>query len=309
MNTNKTFQFLFLALILLVISACGSASETAVPTQDTTIILTSLAETAQAGVLGTLTQIALSNPSDTPVPVFTETPMQTATLVPLPTSNKAMISVSKETNCRLGPDVVYERVGQLDPGVMAEVFALDPTKYYYFIQNPSKPGTYCWIWGFYVTRVNDFVGMPIYTPAYTPIPVNTSTPGLTTTPTVTGTIFPTVTGTITTPSSACTFVSQSPANNAKFKPSQLYVDLIWTVKNSSLTTWDNANVSYKFVSGTNLHSVTISNLPADIAPDTNSSLILDLNVPATSGTYTETWSLVKDSTTLCSITLSIVVAP
>lgn len=300
MNTNKTFIFLSLAFILLVSSACGPAPETAVPTQDTAIN-TIIAETAQAGVLGTLTQLALSRPSDTPTSAFTETPMQTGTLVPLPTSSKPMISVSKETNCRLGPDTVYERVGQLDPGIMAEVFGLDPSRYYYFIQNPSKPGTYCWIWGFYVTTVNDFVGVPIYTPAYTPLPVNTSTPGLTTTPTVTGTI--------TTPTAACTFVSQSPANNAKFKPGAPYIDLIWTVKNSSLTTWDNANVSYKFISGTNLHNVTISNLPADIAPDTNSTLILDLNVPATSGTYTETWSLVQDSTTLCSITLSIVVAP
>jgi hypothetical protein len=227
--------------------------------------------------------------------------MQTGTLIPLPTSNKPMISVSKETNCRLGPDTVYERVGQLDPGIMAEVFALDPTKYYYFIQNPSKPDTYCWIWGFYVTTVNDFVGVPIYTPAYTPIPVKTSTPGLTTTPTVTGTI--------TTPTAACTFVSQLPANNAKFKPEQLYVDLNWTVKNTSLATWDKANVSFKFISGTNLHNVSAYSLPANVDPDTNASLLLDLNVPATSGTYTETWSLIQGSTTLCSLTLSIVVAP
>ena len=300
MNTNKTFLFLSLAFTLLVISACGSAPETAAPTQDTAIN-TIIAETAQAGVLGTLTQIALSRPSDTPTPVFTETPMQNDTLVPLPTSNKPMISVSKETNCRLGPDTVYERVGQLDPGIMAEVFGLDPSRYYYFIENPGKPGTYCWVWGFYVTTVNDFVGVPIYTPAYTPIPINTSTPGLTTTPTVTGTI------TTTTP--ACTFVSQSPANNAKFKPGQLYVDLIWTVKNTSLATWDKTNVSFKFISGTNLHNVSTSNLPANVDPDANATLLLDLNVPATNGTYTETWSLVQDSTTLCSLTLSIVVAP
>ncbi len=304
MNTNKTFLFLSLAFILLVFSACGPAPETAAPTQDTAIN-TSIAETAQAAVLGTLTQIALSKPSDTPTPVFTGTPMQTDTLVPSPTSNKPMISVSKETNCRLGPDTVYERVGQLDPGVMAEVFGLDPSRYYYFIENPGKPGTYCWIWGFYVTTVNDFVGLPIYTPGYTPVPVKTSTPGLTTTATATGTI---ATNTSTT-TPACTFVSQSPANNAKFLPGALYNDLVWTVKNTSLTTWDTTNVSYKFISGTNLHNVTLVNLPADVAPNTNASLVLDLIVPATSGTYTETWSLVQNSTTLCSLTLSIVVAP
>lgn len=300
MNTSRTMFFLPLAIILLGISACGPAPETAVPTQDTAIN-TTIAETAQAAVLGTLTKIALSNPSDTPMPVFTETPMQTATLSALPTSNKPMISVSKETNCRLGPDTVYERVGQLDPGIMAEVFGLDPSRNYYFIQNPSKPGSYCWVWGFYATTVNNFVGLPVYTPAYTPIPVNTSTPGSTSTATVTGTI--------TTPTGACTFVSQSPANNDKFTPGKPYIDLRWTVKNNSPAIWDNANVTYKFISGTNLHNVAISNLPADIAPGTNSTLILDLIVPATSKTYTETWSLVQDSTTLCSLTLTIVVAP
>jgi len=212
-----------------------------------------------------------------------------------------MISVSKETNCRLGPDTVYERVGQLDPGVMAEVFGLDPTRNYYYIQNPGKAGSYCWVWGYYATTVNDFVGVPIYTPAYTPIPINTATPGLTTTATVTGTI--------TTPVAACTFVSQSPANNAKFTPGQLYVDLDWIVKNTSLSTWEKANVSYKFISGTNLHSVTTASLAADVASGANSRLLMDLNVPATSGTYTETWSLVQGSTTLCSLTLTILVAP
>ena len=303
MNTKKTFLFLSLVFVLLVSSACGPAAETTVPTPETAIN-TSIAETAQVAVQETLTQIALSKPSDTPTPTFTETPMQTGTLVPLPTSSKPMISVSKETNCRLGPDTVYERVGQLDPGVMAEVFGLDPSRSYYFIQNPSKSGTYCWVWGFYATTVNNFVGLPVYTPAYTPLPVNTSTPG---TPGLTTT--PTVTGTITTPSSACTFVSQYPANNQKFTPGQLYVDLIWTVKNTSLTTWEKANVSYKFVSGTNLHSVTTSALLADIAPDTNSTLLMDLNLPTTIGKYTETWALVQASTTLCSLTLTIEVVP
>lgn len=299
MNT-KTFLFPFIAIILLGISACGPAPETAVPTQDTAIS-TTIFETAQAAVEQTLTQIALSMPSNTPSPVFTATPLQTGTMVPLPTSNRPMISVSKETNCRLGPDTVYERVGQLDPGVMAEVFGLDPTRNYYYIQNPAKAGSYCWVWGYYATTVNDFVGVPIYTPAYTPIPINTSTPGLTTTATVTGTI--------TTPVAACTFVSQSPANNDKFTPGEPYIDLNWVVKNSSLSTWEKANVSYKFISGTNLHSVTTASLAADVAPDANSRLLLDLNVPATSGTYTETWSLVQGSTTLCSLTLTIVVAP
>ena len=299
MNHSKTMLIIPLTIILLAFSACGPAPATVAPSQGPDLN-TIIAETAQAAVQGTLTQVALSRPSDTPMPTFTETPIQTVTSVPLPTSNKPMISVSKETNCRLGPDTVYERVGKLDPGIMAEVFGLDPTRNYYFIENTSKPGTYCWVWGFFATQVNSFVGLPIYTPAYTPIPFNTSTPGLTTTATATGTI--TTTG-------ACTLVSLSPPNNKQFEPGEEYIDLNWTVKNSSTTAWAKTNVSYKFVSGTNLHKVTIYNLPADIAPGTNSTLLLDLVVPATNGTHTETWALVQGTTTLCSLTFSIVVAP
>ncbi len=310
MNTKKTILFLTTALILLVISACGPAAATEVPTQEGAVF-TSIFETAQAAVAGTLTQMALSKPSDTPTPFFTETPLQAETKKPRPTSDKPMISVSKETNCRLGPDVVYERVGKLDPGIMAEVFALDPTRGYYFIENPGNPGTYCWVWGFYATEVNDFTGMAVYTPAHTPIPANTSTPGLTATLTPTGTLnTPTVTPTATaTGSPACTLVSLLPAQNAKFTPGQLYIDLDWVVKNNTTSTWKTSDgVSYKFVSGNDLHKgVITAPLTGDIKSGDPSLLRLDLDVPATIGKYTETWALVKGTVTLCTATINIVV--
>jgi hypothetical protein len=108
-----------------------------------------------------------------------------------------MISVVIETLCRLGPDKVYDRVGELGIGTMAEVYALDPSRNYYFIQNPNRPGTYCWIWGFYATPVNNFVGMPIYTPGYTPTFAISLTPTATRTPT--GTLTPVPAFTVSNP--------------------------------------------------------------------------------------------------------------
>jgi hypothetical protein len=300
MNTRKSILFFTLALMLLVSSACGSAQATTVPTEDNSI-QTELANTAQAAVIGTLTQVALSNPSDTPTPTFTETPIQTNTLVPSATSNRPMISVSKETNCRLGPDVVYDRVGSLNPGVFAEVFALDPTKFYYYIENPNSSGSYCWVWGYYATEVNAFTGLPVYTPGPTPTPANTSTPNLTTTPTVTGTI---------TNAGSCSTVSYLPANNTKIKLNDTTKDFTWVVKNTSQATWDDANVLFKFISGTNLHNVTSKNLSGNVAADANTTLLLDINnIPDTAGTYTETWAVVQDSTTFCSLTLTIEFIP
>ncbi len=311
MNTKKTLLFLATALMLLVSSACGPAAETEAPTQEGAQ-LTAVFETAQAAVAGTLTQMALSNPSDTPVPFLTETPFQTGTALPLPTSNKAMISVSKETNCRLGPDVVYEKVGLLAPGIMTEVFALDPTRGYYFIENPGQRGTYCWVWGFYATQVNDFTGMPIYTPAHTPIAANTSTPTFTPTGTLntpTGTLN-TPTTKPTTPVYKCSFVSIIPKDHDKFKVGETQYDLIWVVKNDGLTTWKQGTVFYQFKSGTNMHNnLTKSDLTKDIAPKEESTLLLDLIVPATPKEYTETWDLVDGTTILCSITIIIEAIP
>jgi hypothetical protein len=202
MNTNKTLVFLTVALILLVSSACSPAPATetatvAVPTKDP-ILDTSIAETAQAGVLGTLTQMAVNSiPTETPTPLSTATASQTAIPIFSPTSGKPMISVVVETLCRLGPDKVYDRVGALGINTMAEVYALDPSRQYYFIANPNNPGTYCWVWGFYATPVNSFTGIPVYTPAYTPTAAVSLTPSLT--PTRTGTVTPTPNFTITNP--------------------------------------------------------------------------------------------------------------
>jgi hypothetical protein len=296
MNAQKTFLFLSISFIMLITSACGSAvtaTATTLPTLDP-IQNTSIAETAQAGVFGTLTQIALSIPTATPTLQFTETPSQTASPLASPTSMKPMISVLVATLCRLGPGTVYDRVGELNINTMAEVYAMDPSRSYYFIQNPNQPGTYCWVWGFYATPVNSYVGVPIYTPAYTPTARYTSTP---------------TTGPTATPSSACALISQSPANNTKFTPGAEYVDLEWIIKNKSISTWSASNVDLKFVSGTNLHKLDIYNLPADTPPDTNVKLLLDLIIPTINGTYTENWALVQGTTTLCTMSLSIIVGP
>jgi hypothetical protein len=200
MKTQKILFVLSIAVILLVASACGPAQTTpdaaVTPTQDTSI-LTAIAQTAQAGVSGTLTQLAAALPSQTTAPLFTATASQTALPIASPTSTFAMISVSVETLCRLGPNTVYDRVSALGVNTPVQVYGVDPTHGYYFIQNPSQPGSYCWVWGFYATEINSFTGIPIYTPAYTPTAAITLTPSLT--PTKTGTTTPTPGFTITNP--------------------------------------------------------------------------------------------------------------
>ena len=63
----------------------------------------------------------------TPTPVFTSTPG-----IPL-------ISVTVATNCRVGPGKVYDRVGALLVGQVAEVVGRNLNGNYWYIRNPNTP--------------------------------------------------------------------------------------------------------------------------------------------------------------------------
>jgi hypothetical protein len=87
MNTKKTLTVITLVMLMLAVNACGPASTPTsapiiIPTQDTT----SIVETSQALVFGTMTQMALSSPSSTLTPMASNTslgspsPFATATI-------------------------------------------------------------------------------------------------------------------------------------------------------------------------------------------------------------------------------------
>ena len=193
---HNSYLLWITGVILILVSACGS-SPTTVPTPTSDLAGTSIVGTAQAAVLQTLTQQALLNPSETPTLASTFTPILTDTPFATATPSVPMISVIMETLCRLGPDKVYDRVGVLGVGIPVQVYALDPSRQYYFIQNPSHAGSYCWVWGFYATPMSSFIGVPVYTPMFTPTPAVSPTPTLTRTPT--GTLTPTPNFSITNP--------------------------------------------------------------------------------------------------------------
>jgi hypothetical protein len=65
---------------------------------------------------------------------------------------------------------VYDRVGALLVGEVAEVVGMNPTGDYWYIRNPDSDG-YCWLWGEYATLAGNYSALPIYTPPPTPTPV------------------------------------------------------------------------------------------------------------------------------------------
>ncbi|HLF73209.1 MAG TPA: hypothetical protein VI524_02595 [Anaerolineales bacterium] len=170
---RKTTPILLTVSVLLIISqACTAAP-------DSNSINTAIAETIVSGLTQTATSfvpiavIESPNATFTPVlPTITETP--TATLSPTPvftaTPVVPQISVSVPTNCRVGPGRVYDRVGALLVGEVAEVVGRNPTGNYWYIRNPHQASGYCWLWGEYATLTGNTGVLPVYTPPPTPTP-------------------------------------------------------------------------------------------------------------------------------------------
>jgi hypothetical protein len=107
----------------------------------------------------TLTSIFTPSATLSPTPVFTAT-----SVIPL-------ISVTVPTNCRIGPGKVYDRVGALLVGEVAEVVGRDLNGNYWYIRNPNNSNGYCWLWGEYATLTGNFAALPVFTPPPTPTPM------------------------------------------------------------------------------------------------------------------------------------------
>jgi hypothetical protein len=175
---------LSVTVLLLVSLACtGSAVPgTSAPTQDLNFLQTAIASTMSAGASQTA---VVSIPptvigSPTPWPTFTPVPplpsfTPSATLSPIPlftsTFTVPYISVSVATNCRTGPGKVYERVGALLVGEVAEVFGRTANGEYWYIRNPRNSNGFCWLWGQYATLTGNFAALPVFTPPPTPTPM------------------------------------------------------------------------------------------------------------------------------------------
>ena len=176
--TKSSPILLSVAVLLLASLACALPS-TAVPvTQDLNFYNTSIAQTVAAAVAqtqglpspttiiqDTTTPFMSSTPEPptltptetvTPSPVFTSTP-----LVPL-------ISVSIATNCRVGPGRIYDRVGALLVGEVAEVHGRNDPGNYWYVRLPN--GNFCWLWGEYATLSGNTSALPVYTPPPSPTP-------------------------------------------------------------------------------------------------------------------------------------------
>jgi hypothetical protein len=170
----------------LIVPMDGTATAAAIVLTETAVRETSVAQTAEAESIPEEEVPAVDKypeeqePADEVIP---ETATPTSTPVTL-------ISVSVDTNCRIGPGRVYDWLGFLAVGEEVEIVARDPSGYFWYIKNPTADG-FCWVAGDYASIVGETQPLPVYTPMPTP----TFTPTLTPTPTSYPTYTPTPTST------------------------------------------------------------------------------------------------------------------
>jgi hypothetical protein len=166
------------AVVLLIASLACATPTISITTPDPGLINTTIAQTVAVALTQTAQPLIPNTGLGSPTNTFTPEPptsTPTATLSPTPmftsTPLVPQITVSVATNCRVGPGKIYDRVGALLVGEVAEVVGMNPTGDYWYIRNPDSNNGYCWLWGEYATLSGNFSALPVYTPPPTPTPV------------------------------------------------------------------------------------------------------------------------------------------
>ncbi len=75
-----------------------------------------------------------------------------------------MVSVTTNTNCRLGPGEPYPYLGALVVGEEAQVVGQSSVPNFMIIDNPDNPGEQCWLWDMYAQVSCDISMLPVMEP-------------------------------------------------------------------------------------------------------------------------------------------------
>ena len=106
-------------------------------------------------------------------------------------------------------------------------------------------------------------------------------------------------------SGKCSLISVSPAIYHQYTKGADF-DTKWVIENNSGSTWKSSEVDFKYISGTKMYKFdSIYDLSSDVKDDHQITLIVDLIAPNKTGTYTMSWGLVKSSTRLCTMSVTI----
>ena len=191
--TTVQSGILWLGLVVLL-TGCnlpGGSSPTAVSQESLT---TFVAATVQAQNVQTQAAASPLAPTDTPVPPALPTETQsivpdvtaaptdvsaTATETYTATPGLPVIHADQDTRCRLGPSTVYDVVGFLLTTEQSTVQGKDSSGEWWYIENPKKPGVFCWVWSGSTRVSGDTSSLAVITPPPTPTFTATAGPSFT----------------------------------------------------------------------------------------------------------------------------------
>ncbi len=124
--------------------------------------------------LAAILAFACNLPTPTPATSITETP--TFTLIPLPTATGTAAGSTVPfaspndgaLNCRTGPDTTFAVAAVLAAGQSAEIAGKNPAGTWWYVKNPSVPGSFCWISAAFATVTGDVSGVAVVAVPATP---------------------------------------------------------------------------------------------------------------------------------------------
>lgn len=172
---RRTSILVISVFIIIALSACNLPSSEPSETE----------EADPAALALTITALASGQGNSAAAPQNTVTPEFTGTPGPSATPSVPQVSVTTNTNCRIGPGVQYDLIDALLIGQTAEVVGKNSgVPNYWVIKRVNGSGT-CWLWGQYATVTGNTSNLAEYPvpPTPTPSPTLTFTPTVTLTPT------------------------------------------------------------------------------------------------------------------------------
>jgi len=108
----------------------------------------------------TLIPTATLPPTEAPTAPPPTNPPPTAA-VAAPAAAQPTISAEVNTNCRQGPSRAYRVDSYLLEGDTSTVYGRNSANTWWYIENPTKEGKYCWVWGETTTVQGDTSAIPV----------------------------------------------------------------------------------------------------------------------------------------------------
>ncbi len=181
---RKTRILWMIPFILIgLLSSCNLTPAQQTPSEEElqTLVALKVEQTQLAGTMAAIQPyitptLRPGQPSPVP-PTATLTPTITLTPTPTVTSTPAgvWLTITQNTNCRLGPASFYRLITSLTTGQVVEATGKNPYNDYYYVVNPLDANSYCWVWSKYVTVAGNPEALPVYTAQPTPTPTFTPT--------------------------------------------------------------------------------------------------------------------------------------